>query len=205
MWAINIAREGNRSDWLGFVGGLLGNALTAFVAAIAVYYAWRGINRQLRVSIVSREEDRIERDLPGLRDALTVADRLLGNLRTPQSFARARQALETSKDAGKGLIYRVRFVPDLPDTDDVTRREINRILSKLYAHTCQVEERTASKSRPLGQPGVRSSPTQAEWDVYSSGVTELSDFAEGLRTRIGRNERALPVLRKEMERYFGVE
>ncbi|KWV58115.1 hypothetical protein AS156_35435 [Bradyrhizobium macuxiense] len=57
MWAINIAREGNRSDWLGFVGGFLGDALTAFVAAIAVYYAWRGINRQLRVSIVSRKED----------------------------------------------------------------------------------------------------------------------------------------------------
>ncbi|KWV58116.1 hypothetical protein AS156_35440 [Bradyrhizobium macuxiense] len=54
-----------------------------------------------------------------MRDALTLADRLLVNLRTPNSFAKARQGLETFKDEGNGVIYRVRFVPDLPDTDDV--------------------------------------------------------------------------------------
>jgi hypothetical protein len=50
MTAINIARDGNRTDWLGFAGGLLGNLLTALVAAGAIYFAWRGIMQQIAIA-----------------------------------------------------------------------------------------------------------------------------------------------------------
>ncbi len=38
--------------------------------AIAAYVAVRNVNRQLRTNVVSREEERIERVLPGLREAV---------------------------------------------------------------------------------------------------------------------------------------
>jgi hypothetical protein len=65
---INYAKAGSRNDWLGFVGGMAGNALTALVAMAAVYFGWQGVKRQLRTNVISREEERIERQLPGLRE-----------------------------------------------------------------------------------------------------------------------------------------
>ncbi len=64
---INLSRQGNRTDWLGFFGGLLGNIITATVASVAIYFAWRGVKHQMRVGLVGREEERIEATLPGLK------------------------------------------------------------------------------------------------------------------------------------------
>ena len=66
---IQAGREGGRSDWLGFAGAIIGSSFTSIVAGAAIYFASRSIRQQITAALLSREEDRIERDLPGLRDA----------------------------------------------------------------------------------------------------------------------------------------
>jgi hypothetical protein len=73
--AINIAKEGNRSDWLGFFGSIFGAAMTliaALIAWFAVQQQIRNTNDQLRAAEALREEERINeatRDIKTLNAA----------------------------------------------------------------------------------------------------------------------------------------
>lgn len=60
--------------WFGFGGSLIGGVCTI----VAIIVATRNVNRQLRVSLVGREEERLERELPQLRELHFF----LGNLLT---------------------------------------------------------------------------------------------------------------------------
>ena len=66
--------------WLGLLGPLdlstvqnwptlISALVTAIGIMVAAAIAVRNVKRQIRINILSREEDRIERHLPGLRDA----------------------------------------------------------------------------------------------------------------------------------------
>ena len=84
IWVIPLieaAREGSRSDWLGFAGTLISGALTSVVAVAAIYFGTRGIRQQVAVNLYSREEDRIEAELPGLRQAQNIMAKYLQDFR----------------------------------------------------------------------------------------------------------------------------
>lgn len=51
------------SDWIGFAGNVVGASMTIVAAAVA-YIA---VQRQVGIGLISREEERIEARLPGLR------------------------------------------------------------------------------------------------------------------------------------------
>ncbi len=78
---IQIGREGSRSDWLSFAGAMGGSFIASVVGATAIYFASRGIRQQISVALYSREEDRIETDLPGLREAEQLVVYYLSALR----------------------------------------------------------------------------------------------------------------------------
>jgi hypothetical protein len=68
--AINFAKEGNRSDWLGFFGSIVGAAMTvvaALVAWFAVQQQIRTTNEQVRSAERLREEDRINEAIRDIR------------------------------------------------------------------------------------------------------------------------------------------
>src|SRR5258708_16052767 len=52
------------SAWLGYTGYLI----SASIAAAGILVASTNVRSQLRVNLFSREEERIERQLPGLRE-----------------------------------------------------------------------------------------------------------------------------------------
>lgn len=65
------------SDWLGFLGNIL-----AFVGTIcAAIFGWLAVRKQLRLSIITREEERIENELPKLQDELRFLDTICNSLR----------------------------------------------------------------------------------------------------------------------------
>jgi hypothetical protein len=123
------------SDWLGLAGSVVGGILTI----VAAYIAWIGIGRQIRIGVIAREEDRIDKSLPGLRAAELKAQLLLAQVdvlplllgRKTRGFARAfntetqaAEALERlglSDDIGR---MTVRLEEELPFTDDAVRREL---------------------------------------------------------------------------------
>lgn len=61
IWEASASEKA--SDWLGFAG----NILACVVAVSAAWLGWQGVKKQLRISVISREEERIEKELPGLR------------------------------------------------------------------------------------------------------------------------------------------
>ncbi|WP_156918421.1 hypothetical protein [Bradyrhizobium sp. Cp5.3] len=79
--AINFAKEGPRTDWLGFYGSLIGAAMTLFaglVAWLSVQQQIRNTNEQVRAAEALREEERINeatrdiRTLNAARNYLSV-------------------------------------------------------------------------------------------------------------------------------------
>jgi len=51
----------------------MGSVLSSIVAAVAIYFAWRGIVQQINIGLYSREEERIESALPELREKVETA------------------------------------------------------------------------------------------------------------------------------------
>src|SRR5262245_48759250 len=66
-------RKSGGEQWLGFAGSVI----SAAVAAVAVFFAWRGIVLQMQIALVSREEERMERALPGLIMASNFMGRVI--------------------------------------------------------------------------------------------------------------------------------
>jgi hypothetical protein len=55
-FAINVAKEGSRTDWLGFTGSVIG----ALVALIAAAIAWTAIQHQISADEQRAKADRVE-------------------------------------------------------------------------------------------------------------------------------------------------
>jgi hypothetical protein len=130
--AINAAK--GPGDWLGFAGSLLGNLLTAIVAAGAAGFAWHGVRYQVQISLMSREEERMERELPGLRDAITFLDSFLCYVQKAYGYGEAtqeriREYLATEDDFSNAP-DRLKLL--LPATDVSLRQRILNALQSLF-------------------------------------------------------------------------
>ncbi len=126
IWIIPLveaAREGSRSDWLGFAGALISGALTSVVAAAAIYFGTRGIRQQVAVNLYSREEDRIEAELPGLRQAQNVMVKYL------QDFRNFDERL--AKGEARTFPLDIPTVRDMPNAPLKTREDVALTVSFL--------------------------------------------------------------------------
>jgi hypothetical protein len=197
---INAAKEGSRTDWLGFAGGLIGNLVTAVVAGIAIYFAWRGIMRQLRIGIIVREEDRIEGALPGLRDAYDQAMAILEVVEVPTSIDKMTSTFERYQTVGAAS-FTTEYIPSLPEADDKTRRQFLNVYRPMQAAYMQLRhlERGHQRQRPslLDQ-----NPFIPAWEVFRETVVSFRAYADRLGERIEKAERDLPALRTEIEQFF---
>lgn len=93
------------SDWLGFAGAFLG----AMVALIAAAYAWRGVQVQIAalqkatsLALIGREEERLEAELPGLKDTQTRLKRWIVNLEVAVNGLRPEVFVALLKQDGIG-------------------------------------------------------------------------------------------------------
>ena len=222
VFAINVSKEGSRTDWLGFVGSLLGSVLAATVATIAIRYAWKGIVLQTRISMLSREESRYESELPGLHEANEKVRALLSILvvaQWPQSVLNLLQAHGIGK---QGSIFSDEVRAWLPQLDDRTRRGLTEKLFKvnLCAITGVATKNAADLARDdLAQissfaPDHRQKVLdELEWGreelakqqtVLQAAIGELNQFyLEEIQQRIARIEAAMPQIRREIEEFVG--
>jgi hypothetical protein len=193
---INAAKEGSRTDWLGFAGGIIGSLLSAGVAVAAIAFAWRGVSQQVKISVVSREEDRIERELPDLQDLSNAVDALtlqlslnhhLG-LQTPETF----EAIGFVPANNTPIVaLRTRF----PRVDDRELRELAEIVSSLQSGP----DMGRATVMMLGANGE---PVTTTYEFYAMAVNRLATYRERLTARIRKSEAMLPILRSEMERFL---
>lgn len=87
---ITVSKEAvELKDWLGFAGNLLGAGVTVIAAAVA----WVSVQKQITtqrdatlLSIIAREEDRIEEQLPALVEISEMAHDCVAKANSRQSF-----------------------------------------------------------------------------------------------------------------------
>jgi hypothetical protein len=108
---------------------LVGAMVAAIGIIVAAMIAVINVNRQIRINILSREEDRIERNLPGLRDAASYLFRMSYFV----DCADMKGASGLMKDWGYLLddqkeVLELEIAKVLPHTDDSSRRAIVVVL-----------------------------------------------------------------------------
>ncbi|MBR0855644.1 hypothetical protein [Bradyrhizobium liaoningense] len=227
-WTDAIVALGKRSgiseSWAGFAGGIigsvLGSALTSIVAVIAIYYAYVGIRQQIRAGVLAREEDRLLRELPGLRDALELLDDIaatFGETDGPYHITDQFRGLELGipeSTLSKDLKAR------LPDTDDATMIQTKHSIAKALELGDSAESNhwlanRTEHARGLIRPDdkatlqrheaeVQSYRDQAAEDMqgFKEAINDIADLADDIRRTIAVYEARLPRLRREASEYF---
>jgi hypothetical protein len=204
--------------WQTLIVGILALLGVGATATIAV----RNVTRQIRISILSREEDRIERELPGLRDARYFCSRFL-YFRVTNSYVGITQAFA---DEGFG-------VPDstlqkdvqnaLPDTDPATCHRVQRKLAACFRWARNAEmtrvQITADRERIANpEEWAPGEIVKVEADIeatltifntavgkYSEAMDELEDEIVAINRKIALYETRRSRIRKEVEEYFDDE
>jgi hypothetical protein len=189
--------------WLGLQGPinisaikewqtLIGFAGTLTVGAIA----WLNVSRQLqqqkigtRLLLLSREEDRIEKDLPGLKDAEILAYFIYAacknNIEDESFVSKINEAL--AQIGFKNIHSSVDIAALLPMTDPGTRRRLNSLVLTIQLR-CEIAHRVEKQERDEAKQKLKNE------------VAKIEDLRESLvRRQTSLNER-LPKIRNEIER-----
>jgi hypothetical protein len=202
------------ADWIGFSGSIL----TTGVAGAAIYYAWKGIIRQLRISLISREEDRIERELPGLRDA---NDRLRKIRARLSSTPPGSEEILASFNLGKSTWSIVQEIEQaFPFTDDRTRRRLAELFSNylpalsqaevVYGRWIEAENRKhhikdfdpSTHEEIIENAQYLSGDWERRVNHLHAIREELEQFNAEISERVQILERTLPRFRAEIEGFF---
>jgi hypothetical protein len=217
---VNAAREGNRADWLGFAGGLIGNILTGAVAAVAIVVAWRGIKHQLRISLISREEERIERVLPGLKEVVgyiidlrkrfrtITAHSVLKHIEQFNDYDPTKDRLDDklklrvpSADEGtrQRLLLAIETIWDYAMAADAQYETLSR-LQQRPEYRAEIEAEVFGEAR--GKVGAAETSRNMRMLVLLTAVTNLRDLENDLVAQIDKYELRLPKFRSELETFF---
>jgi len=192
------------ASWLGFAGSVLGGSITV----LGLFIATRNVNRQLRINLISREEERIEEQLPGLiqardelsrfmkeTDSITVIRDLVhfgenvvvGNA-LPSDF---KKALRLGLKTGYYTIT-IKTVEDrLPLADAVFRRRIFILLVSLKNSSDLFYEHHGATSL-----------SQSDEDTFNERLERLRAFVRETERKIALYEQRLTTFRAELEQHF---
>lgn len=224
VWIDAIVALGRKSgiseSWAGFAGNLIGSALTSIVAAIAIYFAYIGIRQQIRAGVLAREEDRILRELPGLRDALELLTTVGGTFTGVRSVYGIRdQFRELGFSTISSMLSRD-LKTLLPDTDDASFVQVRRAVSAAIdagvsgeskrsaadaisarLHTPEEWDKTAFTSLDRERRLLRDGASH-DMDRFIKALSNVDLLAKELGERIDIFEKRLPRLRRAMSEYF---
>jgi hypothetical protein len=212
--------SGVLAAWIGVAGPLLSdNAWSSFwnfiwryqtliggmIAAAGILVASRNVSRQLRQGVLAREEDRIERDLPGIR----TANSLIGQLRW-QLDNKVGPYLVLKSLRQHGLIpedpsVNINLETVIPDLPDQTRRDLTSILLSLRAAATNLLEYEKVVQHSDVTPALRSHMHETlknATDYYFESCADLLDFYDRMVRRIVRDRTRLLDLRREHENWL---
>jgi hypothetical protein len=208
--ALGVSGEFNLQEWQSIIG--------TCIAVMAAAIAWYSIQRTLRMNLISREEDRIERSLPALCQAQEFVLHLSQEL----------DALQCKENAL--AIFNQRFIPEDASLDEMVKRrlglgderlrqEVTDALRGAYLDA-RLLERADRNYRDaeaelinMDQCGVGGKAGIAEIDVlrtvraeqerkFLTGARRVNELAHMLSERIARYRTRSIRFRSEMERFF---
>jgi hypothetical protein len=203
-------------EWQTLVASFLAICGVGFTAFIAV----QNVTRQLKINVYSREEDRIERMLPGLREAEYFASGFL-QYRVTQSFIGIVEAFRSDGFGIAHSTYQKDIEKALPNTDGATRRTVERRLYSCFrwaGHTegaaQAIRSGIAQTSNALEWEPSELEKKRAEIDVhrknfpryrqqFANAMDQLEAEILNIRKKIEIYENRVVRIREELERYFG--
>ncbi|KJC47327.1 hypothetical protein UB31_18915 [Bradyrhizobium sp. LTSP849] len=212
-------------DWLGFAGNVMG----AFVTVVAAAIAWKAVQRQIasqhvatQLGVMTREEDRIEELLPGLRDAVHFASGFL-TYRVLRGFDGVVEAFQSDGFGVQGSTYAKDVESALSSTDGATRLRVEQALYKCYRWAIHAE--AASQGIRIGSAQI-ANPFEWDADALRKKHAEIDDhrsrFAQAreqfgkamdaleteiitIKSKISLYERRLDLIRHRIEGFFADE
>jgi hypothetical protein len=135
------------NKWQPLIGGVIGGTITVVGVLVASY----NVTRQMRLTARGREQDRLERELPGLRAATFLLGRIsiaIGN--TPNAGKILKELKARGFDEVTFADFTQQVIDSLPMTIDFTRREMAVELFKLRAMASRVVQKEEELSRTKG-------------------------------------------------------
>jgi hypothetical protein len=208
--------------WIGIAGPLLADdvwtsfwkfvslyqtLIGATIAAAGILVASRNVTRQLRQGVLAREEDRIERDLPGIRSANSLIGQLrwqLDNKVGPYGILKSLREQGLIAEETSVNIDLAKVIPDLPDQ---IRRELTNVLFSLRAAATnmlvyqKIVENSSSNVAPELRLHMQETLSNAT-EYYFASCNELIEFYDSMVRRIVRDRARLLYLRREHERWL---
>lgn len=204
----------NSTAWIGFAGSLVGGA----IAIIGLFIASNNVRRQLRINLMGREEERMEIELPSLKqlsEFLKEMTFLTGGF-SPGSISKildARLPPNETKD------WMSRLRKKLPDADTRSVQQIAVIIGQLYREDYTLEGLSEHwriihdrvlREREAGVNGAEiEASSRIAADRMNEGVTkvqrkigDLRKYRDEVNRRINLYEERLPRFRKEIEAFF---
>ena len=207
------AREGfHLKDWQPL--------LAAFVAAVGIIAAGMMASRTLRFNAISREENRIEERLPGLREATAWLSEVLSALRGLRNQEETSRTLHLFRIGRPGTSIEAEVAEATPLADATTQQRIAQAFLNFHAVARRldalVDDIAAAREVLRGNPGS----IREQADVISTNMTaaqrrgsimgeldnafaELSSLHNELECRRTTFEARLARLRAEIDRYLG--
>ena len=193
-------RSINSTAWIG----LAGSALTSGVALLAVAYGAHNVRKQLRINLLSREEERMEASLPGLREISGLLNFILPRMKEDDAKAvynslRCVQSDIDLTDIPSSFHAEVEGEPGpvtdeslkkvTPLADQITRQRLLVILQAIDREAARA--RQPDSLRPFREQMLR-------YPVHA-----LFEFDRANKAKVKLYEARLARFRPEIEEYFG--
>jgi hypothetical protein len=217
--------------WLGIAGPIDASKLqnwqpliAAIIAAAGIVIGASNFGKQLRISILNREEDRIEKQLPGLYDAAHLCRSVIEQLRPIHSFFGVVQFINDNlRLGGSPKSFEGDVEELLPVTDAATRRGVTSVLFGMYsraivaqgtrAHQTQLENLAANPKEwePSEYQKARAEITSLSFMLVSQGndfqraIDRIEGEGRAIARKIDTYERRLARIRGEIESFFNDE
>jgi hypothetical protein len=175
--ALISAETVHAADWIGFAG----SALIAIVAAIAIHYAWRGIVMQNRITLMSREESRIEAELPGLVEAQETIGKVMSEValstQRPEGVVNFLQGNNIGKNGIDVTAVTADIQAMLPRTDARTTRAATELFFRLNINAivaADAQKRSETAKRDLQR--INDIDPRFHSEVRATADTTRDDF-----------------------------
>jgi hypothetical protein len=192
----------NSTAWIGFAGSCVGGA----VAIIAVVVATWNVRRQLRVNLLSREEERMETQLPGLQEIAGLLHGMLPGMKPdPKAVISELRPIQSDLDLSQfnstmhaalqgepGPITDESLKKVIPLADHVTRQHLLVIMQSVEraAYRLQQQNKGGEIGKNLGML------------VLMTELQNLREFEKTLMRRIASYDDRLKAFRNEIEEFF---
>jgi hypothetical protein len=188
---------------------LIGFGGTLAVGAIA----WVNVSRQIqqqrtgtRLTLLSREEDRIEAELPGLKDAALFCEATSRQLKATDDIEQIAKRLREAKIAVQPSKVRAAVNELLPATDDRTRRLLIARLQILVTKCASalVIFSSGREGAPAGNPEVHlpmddAARFETQMVEVREAINEVARFGAKLRSTVRWKIRQLSQIRAEID------